>query len=87
MFVKKKKNRFGTTIVVVAEKKRGVYDELVTIGIAREPSDIDSLVNAGQEWISKEKAIRISTCSARRARPVTGRGRRCSVCCRRSRAS
>lgn len=58
MFVKKKKNRSGTTSVVVAEKKSGVYDELVTIGIAREPSEIDSLVNAGKEWISKEKARR-----------------------------
>ena len=36
MFVKRKKNRSGTTSVVVAEKSRGNYKELVTIGIAKD---------------------------------------------------
>ena len=58
MFVKKKKNRSGTTSVVVAEKKKGVYNELVTIGISKDPSEIDNLVNAGQEWILKEESRR-----------------------------
>ena len=49
MFVKRKKNRSGTTSVVVAEKSRGNYKELVTIGIAKDSSEIDSLVNAGYE--------------------------------------
>ena len=58
MFVKRKKNRPGTTSIVVAEKTKGSYKELVTIGIAKDANDIDSLVNAGHEWISKEKSRR-----------------------------
>ena len=58
MFVKRKKNRSGTTSVVIAEKSRGNYKELVTIGIAKDSSEIDSLVNAGYEWISRENSRR-----------------------------
>ena len=58
MFIKKKKNRSGTTSIVVAEKTKGNYKELVTIGIAKDANDIDSLVNDGREWISKEKSRR-----------------------------
>ena len=58
MFVKRKKNRSGTTSVVVPEKSRGNYKELVTIGIAKDSSEIDSLVNAGYEWISRENSRR-----------------------------
>ena len=58
MFIKKKKNRSGTTSIVVAEKTKGNYKELVTIGIAKDVNDIDSLVNDGREWISKEKSRR-----------------------------
>ena len=49
------KNRSGTTSVVVAEKTKGIYKELITIGVAKDSNEIDSLVNAGHEWISKEK--------------------------------
>ena len=58
MFVKRKKNRSGTTSVVVAEKTKGIYKELITIGVAKDSNEIDSLVNAGHEWISKEKSRR-----------------------------
>ena len=58
MFIKKKKNRSGTTSIVVAEKTKGNYKELVTIGIAKDANDIDSLVNDGREWISKEESRR-----------------------------
>lgn len=54
MFVKRKKNRSGTTSVVVAEKRKGVYNELKTIGISKDSSEIEDLVNAGHEWISRE---------------------------------
>ena len=36
MFVKRKKNRSGTTSVVVAENTKGIYKELITIGVAKE---------------------------------------------------
>ena len=58
MFVKRKKNRSGTTSVVVAEKTKGIYKELITIGVAKDSNEIDSLVYAGHEWISKEKSRR-----------------------------
>ena len=58
MFVKRKKNRSGTTSVVVAEKTKGIYKELITIGVAKDSNEIDSLVNAGHEWISKEESRR-----------------------------
>ena len=50
----KKKNRSGITSIVVAEKTKGSYKELITIGVAKDANDINSLVNAGREWISKE---------------------------------
>ena len=31
---------------------------MVTIGVAKDANDIDSLVNAGREWISKEESRR-----------------------------
>ncbi len=55
MFVKRKKNRSGTTSVVVPEKTKGIYKELITIGVAKDSNKIDSLVNAGHKWIFKEK--------------------------------
>ena len=58
MFSKKKKNRSGTTSIVVAEKTTGSYKELVTIGIAKDAHDIDSLVKDGRESISKEESRR-----------------------------
>ena len=58
MFVKRKKNRSGITSVVVAEKTKGIYKELITIGVAKDSNEIDSLVNAGHKWISKEESRR-----------------------------
>ena len=58
VYQKKKKNRSGTTSIVVAEKTKGSYKELVTIGIAKDANDIDSIVNDGREWISKEESRR-----------------------------
>ena len=54
MFVKRKKNRSGTTSVVVAEKTKGIYKELITIGVAKDSNEIDSLVNAGHKWGSSD---------------------------------
>ena len=58
MFIKRKKNRSGTISVVVAEKKSGIYKELITIGIAKEPEDIDSLMSKAREWIDREQERR-----------------------------
>ena len=52
MFVRKKKNRSGTTSVVVVDKSRGKFKELVTIGILKNEEEINHLVQQGEEWIS-----------------------------------
>ncbi len=44
--------------VVVAEKTRGRYRELVTIGISHNPEELDALVARGKEWIDNETARR-----------------------------
>ncbi len=58
MFVKRKKNRSGTTSIVVAEKRKGSYRELRTIGIAHNEEEAASLVLQGREWIEIEESRR-----------------------------
>ena len=58
MFVKRKKNRSGTTSVVVAEKYKGRYKELITIGIGRGAEEVEKLVAEGKAWIIKEEQRR-----------------------------
>ena len=83
MFIKKKKNRSGTTSIVVAEKTKGSYKELVTIGIAKDANDIDSLVNDGREWISKEESRCHSICMVKNVRRVTVSEKKYVVYCHR----
>jgi len=45
MFIKK--NRSGTTNIVVAEKTKGSYKELVTTGVAKDANNIDSIPVGG----------------------------------------
>ena len=58
MFVRKKKYPSGNIGVIVVEKINGRMKELTTIGIAKEASEIESLVSRGYEWISKEESRR-----------------------------
>ena len=53
MFVKKIKNRSGTTSVIVASKVRGRYHKFHTVGIAKEESEIENLRRQGLEWIRR----------------------------------
>lgn len=52
MFVRKKKNRSGTTSIVVVEKRDCIYREVKTIGTGIEASEIESLYLQGKKWIS-----------------------------------
>ena len=54
MFIRKKKNRSGTTSVVVVDKSGGRFKELITIGVGSDESDVAELVHLGKEWIAKE---------------------------------
>ena len=58
MYVKRKKNRSGTTSIVVAEKSSGNYKELITIGVAKSPEEIDRLMSEAREWIDREQKRR-----------------------------
>ena len=58
MFVKRKKNRSGTVSLVVAEKIKGAYKELHTVGISKGQKDVEDLVKIGHEWIFQEEARR-----------------------------
>jgi len=55
MFVRKKKNRSGTTSVVVADKSEGRFRELKTIGVSSDEKTISDLCQAGKKWISERK--------------------------------
>lgn len=52
MFVRKKKNRSGTTSVVVVNKSRGVFQELATIGISKDEAEIEQLYRQAENWIA-----------------------------------
>jgi transposase len=51
MFVKKKRNRSGTTSVVVSEKCNHIYKEHITIGISSDELEIKQFVEQGKQWI------------------------------------
>lgn len=51
MFVRKKKNKSGTTSIVVVDKHGGKFKELYTVGIAHDENEINSLCAKGRQWI------------------------------------
>lgn len=57
MFVRRKKNRSGTTSVVVVDKHRGKFKELHTIGIGRTEDEIGDLCLKGRKWIKDHLGI------------------------------
>lgn len=52
MFIRKKKNRSGTTSIVVVDKSKGVFREITTIGVSKDSSEIKSLYLQGKKWIA-----------------------------------
>jgi hypothetical protein len=53
MFIRKKKNRSGTTSIVVVEKRKGAYREIISIGTSSDPSEIESFCHQTKKWISR----------------------------------
>jgi transposase len=53
MFIRKKKNRSGSTSVVIVDKHGGKFKELYTVGIGCTPNEIEDLCQQGRIWISK----------------------------------
>jgi transposase len=52
MFVRKRKNRSGTTSVVVIDKSRGRFRELTTIGVSSDEKRICELCAQGEKWVA-----------------------------------
>ena len=53
MFVRKKRNRSGTTSVSVVFKNSGSFKEVHHIGSSADPDEIRRMYNEGREWIAK----------------------------------
>lgn len=58
MFVRKKKNRSGTTSVVVIDKSQGKFKELVTIGVSSDEEEIEEFITKAKEWIDVHRGTR-----------------------------
>ena len=57
MFVRKKKNKSGTTSIVVVDKHGGKFKEIHTVGIAHNDEEINSLCAKGRQWINNHLGI------------------------------
>ena len=53
MFVRKKRNRSGTTSVSVVFKNSGHFKEVHHLGTSSDPDEIRRMYNEGREWIAK----------------------------------
>lgn len=58
MFVRKKKNRSGSTSVVVVNKNGGKFAEVKTIGVSSNPDEIEELYRQGKKYISVQSGER-----------------------------
>jgi transposase len=59
LFVRKEKNRSGTTSIVIVDKHGGKFKELHTVGIAHTDEEIDALCAKGRQWINKHLGIQL----------------------------
>lgn len=58
MFIRRRKNKSGSTTIVVVDKSNGRFTELYKVGTSKDESEILELVSHGKEWIrSKELSI------------------------------
>ena len=51
MFVRRRKNRSGTTTVVVVDKSRRKFREVVKIGTGRTEQEVEDLCHQGEQYI------------------------------------
>lgn len=51
MFVRKRRNKSGTTSVVIVDKSSGRFEELATIGVASSPEEIAELEKKARLWM------------------------------------
>lgn len=53
MFVRKKRNRSGTTSVSVVFKKGWTFKEVHHLGSFADPTEIQQMYNEGKDWIAR----------------------------------
>lgn len=53
MFIRHRKNKSGTTSVVVVDKSSGKFKELTTIGVSSSPEELDELERKARVWIDR----------------------------------
>ena len=53
MFVRKRRNKSGTTSVVIVDKSSGRFKELATIGVASSPEEIAKLEQKARRWMDR----------------------------------
>jgi transposase len=58
MFIRKKKNRSGTTSVIVVDKSNGRFREITTIGVSSDEKTISELCVEGKKWIAARGGVR-----------------------------
>jgi Transposase len=58
MYVRKKKNRSGSTSVVIVDKSLGKTRYLKTIGVSSDEKSIFELYNQGKKWIATQTGVR-----------------------------
>jgi len=68
MFIRKKKNRSGTTSVVVIDKSGGRFRELKTIGVSSDEQEIVAFYQQGKQWIDLHCCNRDMFCEAEQQR-------------------
>ena len=54
MFIRKRKNRSGSTTIVIVDKRKGTFKEIKTIGVSSDSSELDSLCLQGKNWIASQ---------------------------------
>jgi transposase len=52
MFVRKKRNRSGSTSIIVVDKSKGRFRELKTIGVSSSDTEIAEFYRQGKKWIA-----------------------------------
>jgi len=58
MFIRRRKNKSGSTAIVVVDKRKGRFTELYKVGTSKEESRLLELISQGKEWIQvKELSI------------------------------
>ena len=57
MHIRRKKNRSGTTSIVVVDKSSGKYKELITVGTSSNPFKIEKFYKSAQQWIKTQSGL------------------------------